>query len=234
MSPIRPSRRIESATGKVIIDENLEKEKEKDQSRLVVDRLRSSYFWFYNTYNNYQDYSYGSKEIEKWDGGEWKGKQHQPIWGKIIHNLNKHKITNIERFVAAQFLYRSDKRIYPTHLLSSQSIDYYYRLNETADRNLSELLRCNLSLFKVLFDEVRHDKNPTLTVLGNIQNDLSPLFRWIVASREGLSEVVNKIESAAYTQLRKDPEGYLRLWGPYVSRDVLLNLLPDNERIWYV
>lgn len=234
MSPVRPPRRIEN-TSQLVPDEVLEIESDKTgEFKKSVNRVRSSYFWFYNHYNNQNEQTYGKDEIEKWDGGKYKGKLYKPIWYAIVKKLKQYNITNIERFVAAQFVFRPDKHIYPTHLCSSHAIEFYEKFRDTADRNIYETLRSSTNLFKSLFDEVKSDPNPTETVLGNLQNDLSPLFRYVIAKKEGLSNIAEAVREMAYAQFRKDPEGYLKIWGPIVSAEVLLGLLPLEERDWYV
>lgn len=232
MSPVRPARRIDPANvDKLVADERLEEQ--KGEFKFSVDRLRSAYFWFYNYYNNRSDHEYGEQEIAKWDGGESKGKHYKPLWNKIVHKLQQLNITNIERFVAAQFVFRTDKRIYPTYLLSTQALDNYERHCQVADRQILETLRSDVSNFKSLFNECSRDPNPTASVLSNLSNDLSPLFRYIVACQEKLDSIANKIIDSAYAQFKRDPEGYLKTWGASVPKSLLLSVLPDEERSWY-
>lgn len=189
-------------------------------------RVRAAYFRAYNYFNNCGDQTYGSSKIEHWD----KSDSNKSIWNTVARRLKNKNITNVERFVRAQFSCRTNKKIYPTHLLASSAFENYEEFDQFADRELEFQLRNDISKFKEDFKTKKDCKS----VLLDLENEISPLFRFIVALSENIPDLSNKFKEAARLQFLLDPIGYLRVWGKLLPAEYFYSLLSEIERQYYV
>ena len=181
-----------------------------------IIRIRNAFFRCYNYFNKQATSSYGLFHIPKWDGGtDRRNQSHTGIWIKVSRMLKNNKIGNLERFVYAQFAMRTSKKLFPTVLLSDQAVPLYIEFNETADEALQRSLVNENSTFKGLVSRVKtgDERSAWSAVLLDMTNDLSPLFRYVIASSEKLDDVIAVMYRPAGLQVMLDPVGYLNTWG---------------------
>ncbi len=220
---IPPAHRFEPSA-RTIADANIEQwmQAETDEFQQLTKRIRASYFLIYNYFNNEADSQYGAQPIPQWDGGQSKGKIFRPIWTKIAQQLLRHGITNVERFIYSQFASRPNKKIFPTHLLTQRALDYYSEFDKFADAELEMRLRADMCRFKEQFQQLGRENLDRILLDPN--NDISPLFRYIVAKTESRSAILPKLKTLAKIQFGLDPVGYSRVWGRFVPSELFGDL----------
>lgn len=203
-------------------------ETEQEKFVKLSNRIREAYCRAYRYFNGNDDY--GLKEMPYWDGGQTKGRNRKNIWDGIARFLKKNGITDVERFVKAQFAVLTDKRIYPTYLLSKHACKNYSDYSIYADRELEMLLRTDLVNYKEQFQSRKNNEQ----ILKDTSNGISPLFRYILAKSINNDDLAKIFYEPARIQLLLDPYGYLRVWGKVLPLEHLVGLFSELEREDYV
>lgn len=208
-------------------------------SQHLVEHLREIYILCYREATGKNDYGRGA--MPQWDGGEDSfGKRHRPIWPKVAAKIIEYGVDPLD-FVRAQFWVNgpSTKPPPPTYLLSEEAIARYgaYRRQATNeacqefDRGLSEVQG---EVVLLTGGELRWEYSRALRQVllrSRTGCSASALFRYCLASSEGLADVCSHFYASALVQYVFRKDVYDAVWGARIPEGLRLEATRLRRRL---
>jgi len=156
-----------------------------------------------------------------WDGGELHGRRYQPVWPKVVtYLMQRHFDGSIEEYMDVQFRQSGLTRPpAPNQVFNDGAWQSYLKRPIIPDLRRREFKTQGSKAaveVAMLEDLDGYDKEQaTLRVVLNADLQLSPLFRYCLASSVGTpagDELAQKLFGQALKQFQSDVAGYQEHW----------------------
>jgi hypothetical protein len=159
----------------------------------------------------------------RWDGGRAMGRQHQPVWPGLAQKLSAAGITNAKAYM--EWVFRHQKHSqppWPNAIASDRLLTAYRETNVEAENELDLTIALNgqRHVFETKVS-IALDAPYAISwtrqeveryVLLDLNTELSSLFRYLVAKRLELDDVMEMFQAAAKAQFRRSPDAYRKTW----------------------
>ena len=151
--------------------------------------------------------NFGRGVMAAWDGGvDANGRNHQPIWPKISQFLDQQAIVP-EFLLQLVFTNWSDiTPPLPTHFLSPVVVKQYLDASEELRRRLENSLRNQWQLFNthrsLHLSNGATEQQAACWAIADQELTFTALFRYIIASRLGYTDLQTVAEDKARRQVR--------------------------------
>lgn len=180
--------------------------------------IRRIYILSYRVHQGSEEY--GKQPMPQWDGGEDQfGRRHNAIWPKIARRIVELGADPVA-FVQAQFWAQKDGRPpAPTYLLSTEAATRYQKFQQEAREEVRRSYDADLFSVKRFFLPIMQRLNwdqarATRYALFNVtQVFATALFRYCLATSEGLTDVAEYFHNTALLQYVFQREIYDAAWG---------------------
>jgi hypothetical protein len=175
---------------------------------------------------------WGRKHHARWDGGQGgDGTRYESIWLKIAQQVVRCRL-DATRFVRAQFQIRRADVPLPNALLGENALAIYYAQRQQGCSELVQLFAYQKDRYALaMYEAARSERIASLgqkhllkVVLTNLMLECSALFRYCIAKREGLQEVVDMFRQEALEQYLGQPDDYDNVWGEWIPHELRRDL----------
>ena len=192
---------------------------EMDLLTLMSDHIRSVYIQC----RRFRPGQRGFTVHPKWDGGkDSRGRQYKPIWPKIARFMFEHRL-DVSACLLLRFELATEKQYPPNpdDVATPRYLEDYKAVSQETVADLGFMLNAEKELCLVEISEANasfsiNGKPAWIMVLGNDDLALSPLFRYCLASSEGLTDLVKKNEIEAILQYIVSTRGYDKAWAEWI------------------
>lgn len=201
----------------------------------VSEIIRAVYIQYYSTKQSGEKNNQEWRPTEYWDGGEWHGQKRPNIWMAAAKKVLKHRLP-VGEFVYYVIFCRGTSKVAPNHLLSDRVIDGFKQYRISIQNNIRAELKSNLENdFRELRTSVVHaeesrrcsrkkrKRNKTALqreILLDETLAMSGLFRYAIASREGLHDIAEEYELQALLEYMSHCDEYDIVWGDLIPRSL--------------
>lgn len=161
----------------------------------------------------------------KWDGGlDEKHRRCPDVWLRIAKFMLRNGLNPVA-CIEARFreIAKTANRIRPDQIALPSKLELYHKVCQVDEKHLAQQLRTEQQLccaeieMSWLFD--MHGREAWEYVLLNDNLELSPLFRYCLASSEKLQSVMDRYCQEAVAQYLMSPAGYDSTWTRWLPSD---------------
>lgn len=196
---------------------------EATQARVAFEsRIRAAYVramrrWI-NENNPGADSTWGADHNPKYDGGiAPNGRNYRSSWVSIADFLAEHNCFDAEGFIDANCI-PGARPPEPAQLITQTAIDTYRSRAANTPKALQSALTSQAGVFRVENLKLRRWYPDTAKqeiwrrVLLTLDVQISPLFCYCLAAREGFSDICQLYEELAISQYMTNPAAYRQAW----------------------
>ena len=187
------------------------------ESRIRAAYVRAMRRWI-NTTNSCTNSTWGSKHKPELDGGmASNGRRYTSAWSAIATFLVNSNCLDVESFISANCM-SGARPPNPHSLHTKDAMDVYCNHARLAPMQLSSALANQAGTFTVETTKLKQwypdepDSELWRRVLLTLDIQLSPLFCYCVAAKEGIPEVCQQFEELAISQYMTQPTAYKSTW----------------------
>lgn len=199
--------------------------------RRYTEIVRSTYCELRNRWHSLherRETNWGAQVVPKYDGGTGPGGQkYKSVWDRVARFVIQNS-AEPRRFVQVQFAVRQAKPIEPTELVSPRALELYRYNEKTAFEDILRLFHYQQQRAATEFNKLRPckinhqwtDADIHRAVLGNTLVQLSALFRYCIAHREGYTSIADRYKDEALVQYLSQPEDYDKIWVGWIPPEL--------------
>lgn len=166
----------------------------------------------------------------KWDGGERNGVRHKSVWPVVARFFLEHELDPVRCIVSRfQKSLLQAHALLPNSLASSKFLPFYKEIQQAELEAIKHSLATQRAVFMQQLVGCRPlvgEEGPVLWrhVLSDTSNELSPLFRFCIASSEEtdpqLQKIASRFEPQARTQYARSPAAYNKFWSDILPSEL--------------